>query len=252
MSRLLLIALLAMSYPAFGREIPASLSQWIPTAKKLSQDEWYAANNGGTTWDVYLEGEKVKIRRYDFGRETGATLKLDDGRLISDNRGEFGAAVIWESNEGRKSAISKQHIEQFIQLGTRVLAISGIAHLDTNIGEVVELKREASGWSVSRIAKLNDAPIKAIRESETSLLVLTYSTLSRVTLDGKTKVIVTKGDWDGLIPRSLIMDGKGFAYVGFSQRVAKVELKTGKVIYLIPYPEIFAEDLKTHKERRQR
>ena len=249
MNRRLLIALFAIGHSAFGGKVPASLSQWIPTAKKLSQDEWFAANNEGTTWDVYLEGEDVKIRPYEFGRETGASLKLRDGYLISDNRGEFGATLLWELNDGRKSKISEHPIEQFIQLDTRVFAISGLAHLDTNIGEVVELKRKASGWRVSRIAKLKDAPIKAIRETKTSLLVLTYSSLSQVSLDGRTKLIVPKGEWDGLIPRSLIMDKKGFAYVGFSQRVAKVELKTGKVVYLIPYPDIFAEDLKTYQRR---
>jgi hypothetical protein len=244
--------LIREGHSVFGKENPASLSQWIPTKKKLSEDEWYAANNDGTTWDVYLEGEEVKIRRYNFDSETDAALKMRDGSLVSENRGEFGAAVFWDSNEGKRSKISGHHIEQFIQLGTRTLALSGLAHGDSNIGEVLEFKREVDGWIVSRIAELKDAPIKAIRESESSLLVLTYSSLSRVTLAGKTKLIVTKGEWDGLIPRSLIMDGKGFAYVGFRQRVAKVELKTGKVIYLIPYPEIFSEALKLHNERRQR
>lgn len=244
-TRLLLVILLAISYSTFGEEIPASISQWSPTSKKLTQDELLAANNIGTTWEVFLEGEEVKIRPYDSSTEADASLKLRDGRLISENRGEFGAAVYWESNDGKKSKISEHPIEQFIQLDARVFAISG--SIPGDIGEVVELNRTPGGWSVSRLAELKDTPIKVIKESETSLLVLTYSSLSRVWLKGKTEIIVPKGEWKGLSPRSLIMDGKGFAYVGFNQRVAKVELKTGKVIYLVPYPEIFADDLKRNK-----
>ncbi|HVF73203.1 MAG TPA: hypothetical protein VM940_16495 [Chthoniobacterales bacterium] len=249
MNRLLITALLMVGGPAFGGKVPASLSEWVATEKKLTQDEWFAANNHGTTWDVYLEKDQVKVRPYKFGRDTGASLKLSDGCLVSDNRGEFGATLFWKSNDGRKAKLSEDPIEQFIQVDSRILAISGLAHGGTNEGEVLELKRKGGDWKISRIAKLKDAPIKAIREAKTRLLVLTYSSLSRVSLDGGTKRIVPKGDWDGLIPRSLVMDGKGFAYVGFSQRVAKVDLKTGNVIYLVPSSEIFAEDLKTYKKR---
>jgi hypothetical protein len=247
----LLVALVAMTYSALGKEIPTSLSRWTPTAKRLSKDEWYAANVNGTTWDVYLEGKDVKVRPYDFARERPSSLELRDGRLISANRGEFGAAVFWAPNKGRRITISEDPVEQFIQLVPRIFAISGLAHMGLNFGEVLEFKRKASAWKVSRIAKLKDAPIKAIRENETNLLVLTYSSLSRVSLAGRTTLIVGHGEWDGLIPRSLAMDEKGFAYVGFRQRVGKVELKTGKVTYFIPYPEIFAEDLNARNERRE-
>ena len=250
MTRLLILALLAFSHSTFGKEIPPFLSDWVPTTKQLTEEEWYAANNDGTTWDVYLEGEHVKVKPFDFAKqEEPISLKLQDGTLISDEQGEFGAAVFWESKKGR-TKLSEDHIRQFIQLGTRVFAISGLAHLGTDYGDFLELKRKGNGWRISRIAKLKDEPQKAVRESQTSLLVLTYSSLTRVSLDGSTKLIVQKGDWDGLIPRTLVMDGKGFAYVGFSQRVAKVELSTGKVVYLVPYAEIFENDLKRHKEKR--
>lgn len=250
MKYLLPVLLFTWSMVASGKDAPLDLSQWLPTKVVPKKDMRFAANNCGTTWDVFLDAGIVKVRPYDDrgASNPGEILKLADGELYSENRGEWGTKVYWTPNTGKREQISNHQIKQFIKMGQRIFAVAGIAHMGTNIGEVLEVKRSSSDWTFQRLAELKDAPMLVIPETASTMLVLTYSSLSRIGLDGSSKLIVSDGEWDGLIPRSLVIDGKGFAYVGFKQRVAKVDLKTGNTVYLIPYPEIFDEDLKKYKD----
>jgi hypothetical protein len=247
---LLIFLVCSWSMVVGGKEVPSSLSQWLPTQTVL-EGNWLAANNCGTTWDVYLDAGIVKVRPYEHCGSSNlrGLLKFADGNLYSENKGEWGTKVYWRPTTGKDEQISDIPVEQFIKMGKRFFAIAGLAHMGTNSGEVLEVKRTQSGWIFSRLAELIDAPLQIIPETDSTMLVLTYSSLSRIGLDGSSKLLVYHGDWDGLIPRSLLIDGKGFAYVGFTQRVAKVNLKTGNTVYLIPYPEIFEEDMKKYNEK---
>jgi len=242
-----LVAMLATNFVwlAEGRDAPPEVSKWIVTSKQLRAGTplWYAANHVGTPWEFYKSGTVIKVRRYARS-DAPAIFQADRGKLVSYDHGEFGSQVYWAPDKGVRVLLSKDHVREFFAVSGRIMAISGIAHMGKNIGEVLQFSPDGESWKISRLCSLPDEPQVAVQETAATFLVLTYSALCRVSSDGTLKILVASAQWDGLQPRSLVVGEDGFAYVGFSQRVAKVNLKTGKTIYLVPYAEIFEDDLK--------
>lgn len=240
----ILIACLLPSQAA-DREIPSDLSNWIVTNENIgfSTSNYYAANRVGTVWEVYKKDKVLKVREY-FRGDADPMIKVSGGKLSCNNRGEFGSTVYWEPDGDSKVELTHDHVRQFLTLSSQVFAVSGIAHMGTNIGEVLKFDRVKDVWKISQICKLPDEPQIIVPETAEAFLVLTYSGLCRVSVKGWIQLIVISAPWTGLHPRSLVIGEDGFAYVGFSQRVAKINLKTGDATYLIPHKEIFEDDLK--------
>lgn len=125
------------------KDYDADVSHWqvvaLPSAEKF--DEHWAflnrANMSGIEWNVRLEKGVVKAvlgegyvetladdrptfslnlsKDGDPRTEPNAVHRVSDGWLASYNRGEFGGAVWWFSNDGSdRRALSKHRVSQFI------------------------------------------------------------------------------------------------------------------------------------------
>ena len=242
----LFVLLLGLSSTiAQDKTFPEDISKWVTTTASFagSHPMWFAANRVGAIWEVYKDGKSIKVRRYDK-RRNNLEIKFKDGILVSKNMGEFGASVMWQPTTGAAVEISKYPVKHFFEFSGNLYAFSGIAHMGTNIGQVLRFSREKDTWKIDLLCKLVDEPQLVVIESEKTCLILTYSGLCRVSTDGWIQLLVVSAEWEGLHPRSLVIGDDGFAYVGFSQRVAKVHLISGDTTYLVPYTEIFDEDLK--------
>ncbi|WP_395751200.1 hypothetical protein [Prosthecobacter sp.] len=225
--------------------IPEKVSDWIPTDIDFAaMHPFYgAANRVGTVWDVYKSAGNVKVRKNAW-KQDYPSIEVAGGKLLCANDGEFGSTVFWQPGKAEKVAISHDQVQEFFSVSDHIYALSGIAHGGTNVGEVLSFVRAEKTWAISRLCKLADEPQVAVPETTKTFLVLTYSSLCRVSIDGWIQLLVVSARWNGLHPRSLVVGDDGFAYVGFSQRIAKVDLKTGDTTYLIPYEGIFEDDVK--------
>jgi hypothetical protein len=246
--QLIVLVLLTVFSASIGAEsnVPEKVSDWIPTDTVFGSMHplWEAANRVGTVWDVYKSVGIIKVRK--FVRKDGyPAVEVAGGKLLCENNGEFGSTVFWQPDGAERIAVSHDHVQHFFSISNRLYAISGIAHAGTNDGEVLSFVRAGNTWAASRLCKLVDEPQVAVPETTKTFLVLTYTGLCRVSLDGWIQLLVVSAEWSGLHPRSLVVGDDGFAYVGFSQRIAKVDLKTGNTTYLVPYEGIFENDLKT-------
>ncbi|MCB1086717.1 MAG: hypothetical protein KDM63_06705 [Verrucomicrobiae bacterium] len=234
--------------------VPENISAWIETEASFVEGHplWYAANGYGTVWDVYMAGGAIKVREYRFEEQEVRTIDVPGGQLSCDNRGEWGAKVFWKPVGGDDVELSKHSVRRFFRVSESIFAIAGLAHMATNEGEVLRFSSEGKSWKVTRLCKLVDEPQVVAVENERTFLVLTYSGLSRVSLDGRQELLVVSAPWNGLHPRSLVVGNDGFAYVGFSQRVAKVDLETGDVRFLIPFEGIFEKDLEKMRRTKKK
>ncbi|MCB1061442.1 MAG: hypothetical protein KDN20_00815 [Verrucomicrobiae bacterium] len=224
--------------------VPEDISDWIEAKVEFEEGHplWYAANGYGTVWDVYKVGNTIKVREFQT-EEKSPTIDVPGGKLSCDNRGEWGATVFWKPEGGNEFTLSKHPVKQFFRVSEGIFAVAGLAHGSTNSGEVLLFSQEAESWKTTRLCKLIDEPQAVVVENERTFLVLTYSGLSRVSTEGWQKLLVVSAPWEGLHPRSLVVGNDGFAYVGFSQRVAKINLETGDARFLIPFEGIFERDL---------
>lgn len=171
--------------------IPEKVSDWIPTEIDFAQMHPFygAANRVGTIWDVYKDAGVVKARKFTRKNDDIA-IKLAGGKLLCANNGEFGSTVFWQPDGAEKIEISHAPVQQFFSVSDRIYAVSGIAHMGTNDGEVLAFERAGNKWAISRLCKLVDEPQIVVPEGTKTFLVLTYSSLCRVSTDGWIQLLV--------------------------------------------------------------
>jgi hypothetical protein len=81
-------------------------------------------------------------------------VKLGGGTLVAVDKGEWGGGLEWSPTLGTTQTLLKDNVGALEPIDGGVLALSGLAHLDSNYGYVTRARRTASGWDVQEIARL--------------------------------------------------------------------------------------------------
>lgn len=77
-------------------------------------------------------------------------MKVDSGWLVGSSRGEFGGELMHISSSGEASKVLEANIEGIHFLGSKIVAITGLAHMGFNRGRVYRLDAENGGaWKAS-------------------------------------------------------------------------------------------------------
>lgn len=251
-----IILLFALSFclksTACPDEYNPDVNTWIAIKKpnlllaNYSNHHWRVEKSGQTVAAHPCSGENqpklfpkfdTKIQLNKNGRMVAPSLtyKVTDGWIIAYDQGEFGAAVYWSNEDGtKKQKISDLHINGFQAEGNRILAITGLAHLSSSRGSLVELKLNAKGWSVVELIKITESAEAIARIKKEEYVIVTSESLIQVSLRKKVNTLI-RTDWGGLYPSSLIVD-KNTAYIGMRQFVARYKLtpKNQPIDWLIP------------------
>lgn len=107
-------------------------------------------------------------------------LRVPGGWLAGSNRGEWGGELMFIADGGKPQKLLDANIEDIYRLGDRYVAVSGIAHLTINEGQVTELVRAADGtWSARPWRILPGAPTasRLVRGGELLIDVVSGGTL---------------------------------------------------------------------------
>lgn len=245
---------------------PEDLTKWVRTPlTKKNQGYWDRANHDlKNDWFVFLRGDRPSVRlkteaersrRGDglplpftieggtaaeglYGRRFSA--KVADGWIVGFNAGEWGAGLWWFSPDGKTRAkISKDHVIGFVETDAGLLALEGLAHLGSSLGQVIRLSKGKDDlWHSESFVDLEGAPAACAKESDGSLVVATYDRLLRVhPASKKMDVLVEDAYWGNLHPDSMISSPSGTIYLGMRHGVVEVakEAENYKVNWLIPY-----------------
>ena len=152
------------------------------------------------------------------------TLKVSDGWIAAYNQGEFGSAVYWFSEDGkRKKKLSDHQINEILIEGDRIFAVEGLAHLSLSQGSMIEIKKHDGQWKVEEFLPLSGSAEAIARVGEGDYVIVTSDMLLRVNLDRQILMLIPSGDWGGLYPNSVATDGK-YLYIGMRQFVARCRL----------------------------
>jgi HEAT repeat protein len=91
-------------------------------------------------------------------------LQVEGGWLLGADRGEWGGELVFVGAHGEQTIVSG-NIRQLGRLGSRIIALGGLAHLTLNRGLVYELARDGRGkWSARPWRVLPGAPHGALPE----------------------------------------------------------------------------------------
>src|SRR5262245_58039948 len=180
---------------------PDDLTQWveIPVPKEGTDERrrfFRAANNSSYSWVVSVSGKRVVARLAEQSRAEGTmpdfpldvedvpesyrrpfcAARVEDGWLVSYNKGEFGGAVWWFSADGKKRyEVESGNVWQFVATKDGIFAVDGLAHLTMNYGSIVRITKKDGRWVGNTFAKLPAEGCAAVALADGTLVVGTAS-----------------------------------------------------------------------------
>jgi HEAT repeat protein len=110
--------------------------------------------------DSYTDGPDGKPVKHtkSIRQRPSSALQVDGGWLLGADRGEWGGELVFRSAQGAQTILS-DNIQHLRRLGSRVIALGGLAHLTGNRGLIYELVRDQGGrWSARPWRVLPGAP----------------------------------------------------------------------------------------------
>ncbi|MFC0682572.1 HEAT repeat domain-containing protein [Lysobacter korlensis] len=100
-------------------------------------------------------------------------LRLDDGWLVGTSEGEWGGDLVFVQDGNRTKVIATHNVTGIHRLGSRVVVLSGLAHLTANRGAAFELVRKDKDWRLQPWRGLPAAPLGNSMTASGELLVQT-------------------------------------------------------------------------------
>jgi HEAT repeat protein len=122
----------------------------------------------------YVGGPGGRPERHETPRKQvpNAALQVPDGWLLGGDRGEWGGELVFLDRGGRQTTLVDGNIDGVARLGTRIVAVGGLAHLTSNRGLAYEVARDAKGrWSARPWRVLPGAPWGSARRLDGSWLL---------------------------------------------------------------------------------
>ncbi|EZH75902.1 hypothetical protein ATO12_03675 [Aquimarina atlantica] len=188
-----------------------------------------------------LRGPEIKLNLVrdtsnyrDFSsRSRQINVKVSNGYLVGFDTGEFGGSLYWFDNNGiEKYKICSGRIKNIHKFNESYLVTEGLGHLNTNRGQIFEIKLKGEKWVAEKYLELGNVPFASIMiKSKSDLLVLTSKKLLKVTSNKKIIEIIPDGFWGGLYPNSGLLKDE-IAYFGMRNGILKFDINTGKANWL--------------------
>ena len=227
------------------RESTVTRTLW-DYASDFSPDEWRVfAGAGGPRAKLDPERGTEGTPRPFFGlpphafRGIETYAAVDDGWLIGEDRGEFGADLWWFSKDGKQSyRISGARIVAFFTRADGLYALydrPGLFAGKSSGGGVMRFAREKGRWQGQEVMKLPFRPCAISVCRDGRMLITLSRALVAVGSDLKMQTLLEDAPWDMLGPGSSVLPAdESKLYIGMRQYVGEFNLETKKLRLLIP------------------
>lgn len=183
------------------------------------------------------DSETYKLSEKIVGHTAPSDIQaVDDGYLISVDRGEFGGELMWFSKTSKRTyeLSSGGSYKQFITRANEILVSEGLAHLGTNVGYLMQIIKKDGVWKVEHYIKLPFAPKLVCLGKDGSILILTTYNIISVDKDKHIKTVVTLDNWDINSYTTSMVAHNNSIYIGMPFQVFKYSLDSGKSEWLTP------------------
>lgn len=158
-------------------------------------------------------------------------VQVSDGWLVGFNEGEFGAALHWFSNDGRRNyKISDDQVVDFMETLQGIVAIQGF-----DSGSVVRIAKDAQTdrWTSSEVKRLPEEPQSFVLLSDGRMFIVLYESLVLLTPDNRLETLAESANW--LRPDTIVASPDGTRiYVGTKPYVCEYDMQTKRLRYLVP------------------
>jgi hypothetical protein len=242
---------------------PVNLEEWYSTIPpEINSAEWITAHHDSDhEWDVYQDNLKTKVRLCKHQQDnldeipneirrsveneglTGIlkSMKVDDGWIVSSDRGEFaGGGQWWFSFNGKTNyKISDLCVVNF---HVTTNGLIGIQPQHSYKGSLICCVKSHKGiWEIDPIIDFNGYPLISTLLSDGSIIVVADDRLIKISQDYKNiSILLTDMFWTGLYPNSIVYGDNATIYIGMRHGVAMIQKNDNSynVKWLMPSKKI--------------
>jgi hypothetical protein len=165
--------------------------EWL-TGVNHEQRDWFVHREDDFR-NAYLQRHEFTPPLPRFEYSTERALRVKDGWLVGFNKGEWGGALYWFSDDGRKNYyISDHQIVELFSLKGGIYATEGLAHLHTSRGSIITINYEPSTqrWGAAPFAELPFAPCAATIAPDGTMLITTSDAVVAIGSDRKVRILI--------------------------------------------------------------
>jgi HEAT repeat protein len=113
-------------------------------------------------------------------------LRVSDGWLVGSDRGEWGGELVHLPRRGAHDVVFEANVEDIYQLGDRLVAITGMAHMLLNAGTLLRIEKNDSGRYIA-------TPWKRLPAAPMSSWLIAGDRLLVNTLEGGSVIVDAAG-----------------------------------------------------------
>lgn len=118
-----------------------------------------ASSVEGSSKVIELSPGNIVEHRNAVSQVPQVALRVDGGWLVGSSRGEWGGELVFLGDDGANQTILEENVEDIYSLGSRIVAVTGLAHMGINNGMLYDLTRvEQSRWNARPWRSLPGAP----------------------------------------------------------------------------------------------
>jgi hypothetical protein len=121
------------------------------------EEEQRAAKGEGAI--VVVNEENMVVYRTPIEQVPDVALRVEGGWLVGGDRGEWGGELVFVADDGQRTFVLKENVNDLFKLGDRLIAVTGLSHITLNDGLVYEVKSfERGRWFCELWRALPGAP----------------------------------------------------------------------------------------------
>ena len=243
---------------------------WIVYPKPSPESAQYlCANHSRKEWKVESDGEKIKISEYSYredeqiaklppklravisknrniGQGLGGYLHIEpfeNGWLIGSDAGEWGGKLFWLSDDGtQKKELLNDNVRGIAKTGSRVLILSGMAHLSLDDGKIYKLvKDEKENLKTQLLFDLKTQPQTFTVQRDDSILITLNDRIIRLDSSAEKIETLKEIEFSGLYPNSMTVASDGAIYIGMRLFIVR----------LVPHENSYTEEWLVEKNCRK-
>ncbi len=115
-------------------------------------------------------------------------LEVDGGFLTGTDFGEWGGQILFVDRDGKPAVLAEVNTPFIHQSTHGVFAVTGLAHMTLNHGEIYRLKKSQDGrWNAEKWRQLPGAPFASRLLQDGSIFVTGYGGMTLIAPDGTMK-----------------------------------------------------------------
>ncbi|PWN67680.1 hypothetical protein [Chryseobacterium oncorhynchi] len=214
--KLLILSLLYFCFYCIGQEIkiPDNFSEHsIP---KVESKEWFALIQSKDCYAVKKENNRLIIEKTSYYKED-SELETEDGKLIGENRGEWGGALYFQPKGDEKKTIKVKfgNVVDIFRYQNKIYFTEGSGIW----GSLYELKKD---FTYRKIETFGDA-LEALTVFNDIIYIVSHHGFYKV-VNKEAITIFREQFWRNLYPNSVVVFDEENIFIGMRSGIVKLNL----------------------------